>query len=176
MSGKFDASGFEKLQKDLQKLQAAAPRYEEKIAKQLAARLLRLVIKATPVGDYDKPVSFVTKGGTEVSFEPKKGKKGGTLRRGWTSNTQEQAESGQKTKADTYADAMTVHFFGDKVVVEILNPVEYAPYVEYGHRTVNRSGWVPGKFMLTISVKKLQTYAPKVIEAEIEQMLKEVFK
>ena len=59
--------------------------------------------------------------------------------------------------------------------IEIINPVEYAAYVEFGHRTANHKGWVPGKFMLTISEQELESQAPKVLERKIMQYLGGIF-
>ena len=97
----------------------------ESCAKELAARLLAKVIKRTPVGQY--PAST--------------GKKGGTLRRGWT--------GGKTQGGKAYADSLRVNHYGNTYVIEVVNPVEYASYVEFGHRTRNHEGWVEGKFMLT---------------------------
>ena len=121
--------------------------FVESCAKELAARLLRMVVKRTPVGQY--PASS--------------GKKGGTLRRGWTGE--------KRASAQGYADSLTVNHFGDTYVIEIVNPVEYASYVEYGHRTANHSGWVKGQFMMTISEQELQKIAPKVLENKIKKYL-----
>ena len=106
-----------------------------------------MVVKRTPVGQY--PASS--------------GKKGGTLRRGWTGE--------KRASAQGYADSLTVNHFGDTYVIEIVNPVEYASYVEYGHRTANHSGWVKGQFMMTISEQELQKIAPKVLENKIKKYL-----
>lgn len=65
---------------------------------------------------------------------------------------------------------MTVHHFGDTYVIEIVNPVEYASYVEYGHRTANHKGWVKGQFMMTISEQELEKIAPKVLERKIKNI------
>lgn len=185
--GKFSASDLAKFQKQLEEVRRSgkADAFMEGCAKELAARLLAKVIKRTPVGDYggtvefdvDIPaghVEFDTKDGKHVSFDtkarkkhvkftPKTGKKGGTLRRGWT---------GQKrSSAQEYANSLAVHHSGHTYVIEIVNPVEYAPYVEYGHRTANHKGWVSGKFMLTISEQEIQTIAPKVLESRIKKYL-----
>lgn len=161
--GSFDIRGLKEFQDELKKLQNP-DEFVESCAKELAARLLAKVIKRTPVGQYDKPVKFTTKDGKEVSFTPKTGKTGGTLRRGWT---------GQKrASAQNYADSLTVHHFGNTYVIEIVNPVEYASYVEYGHRTANHKGWVKGQFMMTISEQELETIAPKVLETKIKKYLK----
>lgn len=168
--GSFSMSEFKKLQKQLNKLtEADTNTFVESCAKELAARLLAKVIKRTPVGQYDKPVNFTTKDGKEVSFQPHTGKKGGTLRRGWTSKTHKEAESGSKASASQYANSLKVNHVGNMLVIEIVNPVEYASYVEYGHRTANHEGWVPGKHMLEISEQEIQTIAPKVLEAKIKK-------
>lgn len=123
----------------------------ESCAKELAARLLAKVIKRTPVGQYPKS----------------SGKMGGTLRRGWT---------GEKSQAaSTYAGNLKVNHFGDVYVIEIVNPVEYASYVEFGHRTRDHEGWVEGKFMLTISEQEIERDAPRVLENKLKKKLGEVF-
>lgn len=124
----------------------------ESCAKELAARLLAKVIKRTPVGQYPKS----------------SGKKGGTLRRGWT--------GGKSQAASSYAGNLKVNHFGDVYVIEIINPVEYASYVEFGHRTRNHQGWVEGKFMLTISEQEIERDAPRVLENKLKKKLGEVFK
>lgn len=123
-------------------------------ARELAQRLMTKVIKRTPVGQYDKPVSFATRDGKEVSFQPHTGKKGGTLRRGWS--------QGGKYK---------IYHSASSCMIEISNPVEYASYVEYGHRTANHKGWVPGHFMMTISVKEIQRDAPAILERKIKKLM-----
>lgn len=144
--GNFNIDGLKKFRDELNKLQDP-DKFVEACAKELAARLLRMVVKRTPVGEYPK-----------IS-----GKKGGTLRRGWTGE--------KRSSAQNYADSLTVHHFGDTYVIEIVNPVEYASYVEYGHRTANHKGWVKGKFMMTISEQELEKIAPKVLENKIKKYL-----
>lgn len=159
--GSFSAAVLKKLQKQLNKIQQGnVEAFIEECAKELAARLLAKVIKRTPVGDYPKST----------------GKKGGTLRRGWTSKTHEEAASGGKSNAQAYADSLTIQHNGNTFVIEIVNPVEYASYVEFGHRTANHSGWVQGRFMLTISEQEIQNIAPKVLEAKIKKFLGEYLK
>jgi len=159
--GKFDCKGMKDFQKQLEKLQNPDD-FVESCAKELAARLLRLVVKRTPVGDYSG-ASYTCASGQTHKGQKVPGKVGGTLRRGWT---------GQKNgSAKGYADSLTVHHFGDTYVIEIVNPVEYASYVEYGHRTANHSGWVKGHFMMTISEQELQKIAPKVLENKIKKYL-----
>ena len=124
----------------------------ESCAKELAARLLAKVIKRTPVGQYPNS----------------SGKKGGTLRRGWT--------NGKSQAASDYVGNLKVNHFGDTYVIEIINPVEYASYVEFGHRTRNHEGWVEGKFMLTISEQEIESDAPRILENKLKKKLGECFK
>lgn len=144
--GNFNIDGLKKFRDELNKLQDP-DKFVEACAKELATRLLRMVVKRTPVGEYPKS----------------SGKKGGTLRRGWTGE--------KRSSAQNYADSLTVHHFGDTYVIEIVNPVEYASYVEYGHRTANHKGWVKGRFMMTISEQELEKIAPKVLENKIKKYL-----
>lgn len=158
--GKFDSKGIKELQKHLENLQEKQGEFLESCAKELAARLLAKVIRRTPVGDYSKEITVVAKRNSKKhkkGEEYKKkinpsGKKGGTLRKGW--------KAGEIRKE------------GNVYKVEISNNVEYAPYVEYGHRqTPSHKGWVPGKFMLTISEQELETIAPKVLENRIKEFM-----
>ncbi len=144
--GSMNISGLEDFQRRLQQLQDP-DKFAEACVKELAARLLRLVIKRTPVGDYPKST----------------GKKGGTLQRGWTEQKQASAKE--------YADNLEIQHVGNVYTVEIVNPVEYASYVEYGHRTADHQGWVPGQFMMTISEQELQAIAPTKLEAKIKKYL-----
>lgn len=149
--GSFNSSELKKLQNQLNKIQAGnVDAFVEECAKELAARLLAKVIKRTPVGSYPKS----------------SGKKGGTLRRGWTSQS-----SNSSGGAKGYADSLKINHYGGFLVVEIVNPVEYASYVEFGHRTRNHEGWVPGRFMLTMSEQEVQEIAPKVLESKIKKYL-----
>ena len=141
----FDYDELQKLKEQIEKLgdPSQMDQFFESCAKELAARLLAKVIKRTPVGQY--PVET--------------GKKGGTLRRGWTTGNSD----------------MKVTKVGTDYVIEIINPVEYASYVEFGHRTRNHKGWVEGKFMLTISEEEIRKSAPRILEKKLEKYLKECF-
>lgn len=163
--GGFSAAELKKLQQNLKKLSANDVNvFIESCAKNLAARLLAKVIKRTLPGVYTE----------------KSGKKGGTLRRGWVSKTQEEAQSGSwkadsaaNAKAAEYAKSLEINHTGNVLTIEIVNPVEYASYVEYGHRTANHKGWVQGKFMLTVSEQEIQQIAPKVLEQKLQKLLEE---
>ncbi|ETT55191.1 hypothetical protein BSK66_31270 [Paenibacillus odorifer] len=76
----------------------------------------------------------------------------GDLRRGW--------QIGQVVKLP-----------GGGVHVEITNNVEYALYVEFGHVTRLRTGWVNGRFMLTLSEQELEREMPAIIERKFQKFL-----
>lgn len=157
-----------------------AREFIESCAKELAARLLTKTIRRTPVGDYnayqtdkdgnrildsnDKPI----KHNVDRHGKKKTVKQGGTLRRGWTAEK-------RYNKVEDYVDTLRVTRTGDVYTIEIVNPVEYAPYVEFGHRTVN-GGWVEGKFMMTISANEVQAAAPEILEQKLIKRLGEIFK
>ena len=164
--GRFDCKGLKDFQQQLGKLQNPDD-FVESCAKELAARLLRMVVKRTPVGDYSG-ASYTCSSGQTHKGQKVPGKVGGTLRRGWTGE--------KRASAQGYAESLTVNHFGYTYVIEIVNPVEYASYVEYGHRTANHSGWVKGHFMMTISEQELQKIAPKVLENKIKKYLGGIIK
>ena len=174
--GNFSASDLKKLQKKLNKIQEKELNtLSESIVKELAARLLAKVIKRTPVGDYSKEITVVAKrdskkhkkGESYTKRINPSGKQGGTLRRGWT--------FGEKIDAGEYNSFLSVEHIGENFVIEIINPVEYASYVEYGHRTRDHQGWVQGRFMLTISEQEVQEIAPNVLASKIEKFIGECF-
>ncbi len=152
--GKVDARELKEFEKHLRKSLSGTQLdlFIESCAKELAARLLAKAIKRTPVGQYPSG----------------SGKKGGTLRRGWT--------GGKGQGATSYAGNLKVHHYGGVYVIEVVNPVEYASYVEFGHRTRGGKGWVKGKFMLSISEEEVQRDAPKVLENKLKKKLGECFK
>lgn len=166
MAVKVDVKQLERLQKKIERLaQSDIDSFCEACSKELAARLLRKVIKRTPVGDYSNTYDLEDDG--ETKFLVESGKVGGTLRRGWSMKQ--------------------LHHFDDTYVIEIINPVEYASYVEYGHRqtpgryvsAINaklKISWVKGQFMLTTSEKEISNIAPKFLETRLNQLLKECFK
>lgn len=133
--GKVTITDMKRFQQQLNQMQRTqVEAFLESCAKELAARLLANVIKRTPVGDYSKEIEVVAKkdskhhkkGDTYTKKVNLSGKKGGTLRRGWTSKTHEEAENGKKASAKAYADSLSVKHVGNELIIEIVNPVEYA--------------------------------------------------
>lgn len=157
--GNCDYKQLQKLRDNLQKLQDIdLDKFCEDVSKELAARLLALVIPRTPVGQYPRS----------------SGKKGGTLRRGWTTRTEQEAAGGGKADPTAYANSLPVFKRGRTYYIEVINPVHYASYVEFGHRTPS-GGWVAGQYFLTLSERDLERLAPTVIEKKLEGLLREAF-
>lgn len=163
--GSVDYRQLEQLRDNLEKFQEIdMDAFCSKIAKELAARLLRRVKQKTPVGNYEV-ITYNLKDGRVLKFN--EGKSGGTLRNNW------------KVQVD-------VTKTGDVYQIEVFNPMEYASYVEYGHRQkVGRfvphigkrlkKGWVPGRFMLKMSEEEIQNIAPKLIEKRLKEELRRIF-
>jgi len=194
--GNCDFRQLKNLQKNMQKMveQGDTIKFCEECARELAARLLAMVIKRTPVGD-NQYEDVLDNNGNKVVYKKGKNKgktkqqvvrQGGTLRRGWTSQTEEEAETGSSKNAKEWANSLNVNKVGDVYQVEVVNPVHYASYVEYGHRqepgrfvpAIGKrlvNSWVDGAFMLTLSEKDLEEIAPKIIEIKIAKFLEGCF-
>ena len=190
----IDKSQLKDLQKKLSAVADESKLLEsffEDCAKALAARLLERVIKRTPV---EENRSYVTKenytrakiykANGKVGYKNYGGKlvtkhiKGGALRRGWTAGG---------SGADAWARSANVVRKGNTYEVTVSNPVEYAPFVEYGHRQKPgryvpalgkrlKSAWVPGKFMLTLSTQEVEKLTPALMTKMINEFLSKVFK
>ncbi|TPR12394.1 HK97 gp10 family phage protein [Apilactobacillus timberlakei] len=82
--------------------------------------------------------------------------KTGTLKRGWS-------------RSD-------VRYVNDEIVVKISNDVNYASFVENGHRTVNGKNWVEGQFMAKKSLamteeNKLNKTMHKELDGYLSKLL-----
>ncbi len=158
--GSADFKQLKALSERIQKMQNDMDRFYESAAKELAARLLSLVVPRTPVGQYSSET----------------GKLGGTLRRGWT--------AGSVVSPAEYAQSIPVEKNGNQYTITVINPVEYASYVEFGHRQTPgryvpaigkrlKNGWVEGQYMLTLSEKDLEKMMPSLLQKKLEKFLKE---
>jgi len=131
--------------------------FNEQTIKEVAARALAKMIARTPVGEYP----------------PSSGKVGGTLRRGWT--------GGKDVDPYTYIlNDIDVIKKGRAYIIILSNPVNYASYVEYGHRTREKKdgtrGWVDGQFFMKISEDEMQDELPALLEKKLNNFLGEYFK
>lgn len=92
----------------------------------------------------------------------------------------------------------TVERHGNALVVEIYNPVDYASFVEYGFRAHwvpgywkgktfvydrnaktgmyvgPKNGWVPGRFMATISMQEIERELPRYLERRVMGLLDDI--
>lgn len=132
---RVNIKGLTELKQNLVEQQKQMDTYIRLLASDIAALLLRKVIKRTPVGIYPH-------------------KTGGNLRRGWTVGEVVKTNNGYE--------------------VEVINSVEYASYVEYGHRTKNHKGWVPGRFMLTISENEIRDNLENIIQKRLKVILEKM--
>lgn len=163
--GKVDYKQLKRLQQKIEKLEKQdRAKFCEEAVKEMAARMLAKLIKKTPVGRYPKS----------------SGKRGGTLRKGWTSASEKEALYGtlfnaNSAKVNDYVNTLKVIKNGDNYRIELINPVEYASYVNNGHRTANHKGWVSGQFFIEISEKELEAEATKILEKKMQKYLEECF-
>lgn len=79
---------------------------------------------------------------------------------------------------------------GDNWEIEIYNNVEYASFVEYGHRGVGiwienigewrvlhtETHWTEGRFMLTLSMQDMRKMLPQIADKHIQKYLKGLMK
>ena len=179
-----DIRGIEELKNAIEKFNNTRDELISKIAKELAARLLRSVVKRTPAsnGNYYVEIAktYDAKTGKSKVYKYTSGKNkgrakikrtkitGGTLKRGWT------------------VDDKTL-MFGDTYVINVFNNIFYCTYVENGHRQTPgryvpaiskrlKKSWVPGKHMFKLSVDDLQKKADAIVEKKLESWLNEVMK
>ena len=152
---KANFKDLQNFQNNMKKLNEQKQReFSEAALKEMAARLLQKVQLRTPVGNYSGK-DYTGVDGRHIKGHKVLGKNGGTLRRGWS--------VGQVVRE------------GDGYTIEIINPTEYAPYVEFGHRTADHKGWVAGYFMLTISEQELQQDAPRILLNKMKTFMGGVF-
>lgn len=168
--------------KELKEFKSKMERLEKKeinefyqyIARQVAMRFLGYVIPDTPVQSNH---TIVTPYKTYKVI-------GGALRRGWIGK-EGAGSTPNAAEIRDYANKLTLTGTKTKSIT-ISNNVEYAPYVEYGHR--QRPGryvpvlgkrlveaWVPGQFMLKRAVKNIQSEANGLIRKLATQWMRNYF-
>ncbi len=155
--GSFQFDEVKRLATSFQKAldERVIERFIQDFLLEMAMKALRKIKKRTLVGNYPKEVHFFTAEGKEVRFKVKDVKTGGQLQRNWKVGRVERR--------------------GNAYVVEIFNNTEYAPYVEYGHRTGHGlTKWVEGRFMMTISMQEIENELPKYLEKRQVQLLEQI--
>lgn len=171
MGVKVDISGLTNFKRQLETLtDSQTDTFMNNATRECANWLLSLVIPRTPVGKVH----------------------GGTLRRGWLSNTANQAGKGasgniSSSQISDRANGMSIkRSKRGGYSIAIINPVSYASYVEYGHRqTPGRyvpaigkrlvKNWVEGQHFLKLSEDELKEIAPELLEELLNEFLRTVF-
>src|SRR3712207_105907 len=89
----------------------------------------------------------------------------GDLRKAWT--------GGVEMSVSAYIQTKRVSKKGNTYKMTLKNNMKYASYVEYGHRKVNNTGWVDGRFMCQKSVADVKARYPSIARRNLERFLKE---
>lgn len=67
---------------------------------------------------------------------------------------------------------------GNTYHIQIYNHLEYAGFVEWGHRVViagQTVGWVEGRFMLKLTMAEMKRLAPNMWKKDVEKEVRRVF-
>lgn len=139
--------GLKELQKIIEEMDKEKEKLMIETIKELAARLLRKVIKRTPV-------------------------RNGTLRSAWTASDNLSGKVYVEKQGDSYVVTISNHVYYASYVEygHRQTPGRFVPAI--GKRL--KKSWVKGHFMLTISEHELENEAPKVIERKISNWLKKL--
>lgn len=179
----IDLTGLNAFSRNIDRINRNRELFFKTCAKELAARLLRKVIKRTPTGVNPRDNGYGISDETYDKYWA--GYSGGTLRRGWTARNEAEAASGSTPDVMTFVNSLEVTKAGNTYIITITNPVKYASYVETGHRqkvgkyvpAIERclkKAWVPGQFMLKISEDELRSQAPAILERNIARWLTKI--
>lgn len=189
---RVNVDGLKELKQNLVEQQKQVDTYMRLLASDIAALLLRKVKKRTPVGEYDNDIETYKRDNKKKGIKAgdfKVDKKGNYKRKGYKSVTFKK-DGKEQTKlyyrrGGTLRGAWTVGEIskvGDKYSIEVFNPIEYASYVEYGHRQEPgkfvpvlgkklKKAWVPGRFMLTISENEIRDNLESIIQKRLKVIL-----
>lgn len=168
--GHVELKGFDEFLQELQTLEVSMDGILQDLCRELAARLLALVIPRTPVAETD----------------------GGTLRRGWIAQTEEEAWKNRgsipsPTEQIDHINKIKIARSGSTYTITVTNPVHYASYVEKGHRQTPgrfvpaigkklKASWVKGQFFLEISENTIKASSQKILEKKLKAMIKQAMK
>lgn len=67
---------------------------------------------------------------------------------------------------------------GESFIILLYNQLEYASFVENGHRIVvagQTVGWVEGRFMLKITADEMERIAPNMWQKEVDKEMRRIF-
>lgn len=173
MSVKF--GGLKRLSKRLGD-KARYDSFIDKTIRSLAAELIKILQKETPVGEY--PAHYAMPWARESRVASK------NLRKGWV--------GGQDITPVAYSKTLKIgNYSNTGYRVEIVNEVEYASMVNDGHRQnegqnegqyVTQIGlklvnyWVEGVFFVEKSLVKFDSKSKPILQKFIERELRRIFK
>lgn len=158
--GRADFRQLQELERKLSRLSRGDfDKFCRKTAQDIGKKLLSDVVKRTPTG---VPPAGI---GEEIYQCYWAGYSGGILKRSWRVSLAPLSSGGY--------------------VVTVENIQDYASYVEYGHRQQPgryvpalgkslKEAWVPGKYMLTVPLQRLEQRLPAWLERRLYKFLQEV--
>ena len=146
----FDYNEFKKFHKNFTEMQSELENFLELFLLEMAERVIARTIQRTPT---DTGALRATWGIGSVQFQ----QLGGT--QGWTAQ-EWQSRGSPDLSAQTPPAEQAVDKDGIYMKVEVFNLMEYSSHVEFGHRTVSGNGFVPGRYMLAISLDEITSQMP----------------
>jgi Bacteriophage protein of unknown function (DUF646). len=122
---------------------------------------LKVAKQKTPVGNYSKKHRVIkvriVGTGKDASFDMGVNRVGGFMRKSWHSPRAQKTPQG--------------------VEKELYNSADYSPFVNYGHRLVNKAGettgFVKGQFMLEKGISHTEKTMKTEFEKEVERVNRE---
>ncbi|WP_022795770.1 HK97 gp10 family phage protein [Bavariicoccus seileri] len=158
-SATFDFSEFEAFAKNFHKqaYEANAKEFLIGALELIGDNTLRVVKSKTPEGHYGTTI-FRAVGERNnkklIVFEgDSQGKTGGNLRRSW--------------------EVTEVKYSGKTFFIQVINPEDYASFVEDGHRGLGKkTKWVEGEHMLELTLEKIENQIPRLVKKDYIKYLK----
>lgn len=147
---KVDVTSLEKLAQRLARPEAMVKEMAESAIKTAGAELLRRAMMKTP----------------RVTTN---------LARRWTDHETPQDQLAKEIPIEQFIKKEPVEQKGNSYFLTISNSTEYAPYVEYGHRTAKGHGWAKGHFMLTQSVPEVEHMLPGIVDQKVKEYFGDLF-
>lgn len=158
MSG-FNFDGMKQLQQQLKRQEQDFERFIRQFLLKMALEAVNRAKANTPVDTGLLRAAWAVEGGISAA------------RGRWDKGQQKMVYS--EDEANSQAAALqSVQRMGNSLVVTIINPVEYASFVEYGHATKDRNGWVNGRFMATLAIDEVAQLIPAQFQKEYAAWLR----
>lgn len=99
----------------------------------------------------------------------------GALKRGWIGLKSGGSEPSYGQQQN-FVNHLAIAKASNKLSWTIANNTEYGIYVEYGHFTPNRKGWVDGQFMMKNAINNVRSVLPALASQYANQYFKDYFK